>query len=84
MAWPGIDLVLVHPGMQGLRHTDDLAGDRLDGRPLWRVLCMVPQPHAHRTLANFMEQLPGLLHGSIVQDRRLRETRGDSTLAMNV
>lgn len=43
----GINFLLTHPGVQRLRHTANLLGDRLDGSPLRWVLRPVLLHHAH-------------------------------------
>jgi putative transposase len=48
----GIDLRLLHPLMQGLRHAADLLGDRHHSRPARRMIPFVIHHHPNRTLAN--------------------------------
>src|SRR5205085_11802500 len=80
-AWPGaaVALALAHPLAQRLGRAADLAGDRLDRRPLRRVLVLGIEDHAHRAIHNLGGKLRGLPHvGSILNRRSLLEIRGGS------
>jgi hypothetical protein len=60
----------------------DLGGNRLDGRPLRRVLVLDVEDHAHRALLDLGGKLRGLPHGgSILNRRSLLKIRGGSALA---
>ena len=62
----------------------DLGGDRLDGRPLRRVLAAVLQHHAYRALHNLGGKLRGLPHGSILNRRSLLKSRGGSEICERI
>src|SRR3954447_9204621 len=71
-AHAAVSLALAHPAPQRLGRATDLAGDRLDRRPLRRVLVLGVEDHAHRAIYNFRGKLRGLPHlGSILYRRSL-------------
>jgi hypothetical protein len=66
VAQPLVTLVLAHPAPQGFGRAADLRCDRLDRRPLRRVLVLGLEHHAHRPLDDLGGKLRGLPHdGSI-------------------
>ena len=74
-----VALALAHPLAQRLGRAADLARDRLDRRPLRRVLLLGIKDHAHRTLLNLGGKLRRLPHhGSILNRRSLLKIRGGS------
>jgi hypothetical protein len=52
IALAAVNLVLLDPDVQGLRHAADLGGNGLDGCPLRRMLAAVLLNHAHGALAH--------------------------------
>ena len=51
------NFVLTHPGVQGLRNTADLLGDRFDSSPLRRMLGLVLLHHAHGAFTDLGRKL---------------------------
>ena len=77
-----VTLALAHTFAQRLGRAADLARDRLDRRPLLRVLILGVEDHAYRTLLNLGGKLRGLPHhGSILNRRSPLRIRGSSLLA---
>ena len=83
--WPdaAVALALAHLLAQRLGGAADLAGDRLDRRPLRRVLVLGVEDYAHFALDNLGGKLRGLPHhGSILNRRSLLKIRGGSVSMM--
>src|SRR3546814_20504193 len=68
IAHAGINLLLAHPLVQGLRYTANLRGNRFDSRPQRRILATVFLHHTHGTLTHFRGKLVLLLHSSILSE----------------
>jgi len=80
-AWAlaAVAFALVNPLAQRLGHPTDPAGDRLDRRPLRRLLNLGVEDHSHRTLDHLDGKRRGLPHdGSILNRRSLLKFRGGS------